>query len=58
MGPLGQLSPIGRAQTFVVNTSRLSKDNYSHKNLANRGRQLFLQTHITQLHKMSIFSFI
>ena len=58
MGPFGQLPPIDRAQTFVINRNHLSKDNYSYIKPANRGRQLFLQTHVTQIHKISTLSFI
>ena len=58
MGPFDQLSPIGRAPTFVINRNQLSKYNYSYIYPTNGGRQVFLQTYVTQLHIISIFSFI
>ena len=58
MGPFGLLSTIDRAQTFLINQNHLSKDNYSYINPAFRGRQVFQQTNKTQLHEVSIFSFI
>ena len=58
MGPFGQWSPIGRARNFVINRNHNFNDSYSYINPVNRGRQLFLQTHIPKLHKISTFSFI
>ena len=58
MGPLGQLSPIGQAQKFVINRYHLPNDSYTYIYPANRGRTVFQQTNISQLHKILIFSFI